>query len=120
VMWCRSGDSRRAARGTLVCSSWRGPGRFLRRAARRCLLTPASLCVRASRVLGSDALKETREILGSGSALSRVDIWLRRDFNEGAALSSHLGTTFAALGRDSRASALAGRSSVDRLVFGLA
>jgi hypothetical protein len=60
----------------------------------------------------------TRDARGRGCTRPLVvDICLRRDFNEGAALSSHPGTTFAALGRDSRASALAGRSSVDRLVF---
>jgi hypothetical protein len=52
-----------------------------------------------------------------GSADLGLTICLRRDFTEGAAPSSHPGTTFAAIGRDSRASALAGRSSVERLVF---
>jgi hypothetical protein len=63
---------------------------------------------------------QVKKILGTRSARRRdagVDICLRRDFNKGAALSSHLGTTFAALGRDSRASALAERSSVDWFVF---
>jgi len=63
-----------------------------------------------------DLVSNTNTRVGAHADVG-VDICLRRDFNEGAALSSHLGTTFAALGRDSRASALAGRSSVDRLVF---
>jgi hypothetical protein len=73
---------------------------------RTCLIQPpsAEVCIRARRK------RTARPMPG-------LTICLRRDFTEGAAPSSHPGTTFAALGRDSRASALAGRSSVDRLVF---
>jgi hypothetical protein len=49
--------------------------------------------------------------------MSGLTICVWRGFTEGAAPNSHPGTTFAALGRDSGASALAGRSSVDRLVY---
>jgi hypothetical protein len=63
----------------------------------------------------------TPPISRSNTARTQADLGVdnlsSRDFTEGAAPSSHPGTTFAALGRDSRASALAGRSSVDRLVF---
>jgi hypothetical protein len=67
----------------------------------------AEVCIRA-------ACKHTAR------PMSGLTICLRRDFTEGAAPSSHPGTTFAALGRDSRASALAGRSSADQLVFAAA